>query len=402
MPNPRFHRPVVMALAATHVAVDAVAGSVGVLLPALGERFELTGAELGALVATFSASALLAQPLGGQLADRLGARRVTAAGAVAASVLLALLGAAPNLATVYLLLILGGFGAAAFHPAAAAVARDAAPERAHAALGLFAAGGMAGLAAGPIAALILADALGLAAVAVLMLPGALLGLLLAFRLPARSIRVERWDPRQSHASLWPVLAAAALGALGVAAFTAGVPLWYAESTSATSSSVGWSLAGFHLAGAFGGIIASIVATRTSPAVTAGTALALAPLPLAASLATAPGGAAHLVLAVLGGALANAATPLLIAGAQQRSPGRVAAASGMVMGVANGLGGIGFAGVVAIAHLIGVRSALWLAFAALIPAAVAAATTLRRPEHRPPVIVTLPRALSCGCSSAAAA
>lgn len=402
-PTPAQIQPsVLIALATTHVAVDAVAGSVGALLPALGERFELTGAELGALVATFSASALLAQPLGGHLADRFGARRVAAMGAVTASVLLALLGSAPHVAAVHLLLILGGFGAAAFHPAAAAVARDAAPERAHAAVGVFAAGGLVGLAAGPIAALLLARAIGLAAVAVLMLPGALLGVLLAFRLPARSVQVERWDLGHRRAPVWPILVAATLSGLGVTAFTAGIPLWYAEHTSATTSSVGWSLAGFHLAGAFGGLVAAVVATRTSAAVTAGGALLLAPLPLAASLVAEPGGRAHLVLAVLGGALANAATPLLVAGAQQRWPGHVAAASGLVMGVANGVAGIGFVAVAALADAVGLGSALGLGFSAFVPAAIAAAAALRRADRPLPVAVSLPRALSCGCRSAAAA
>ena len=78
------------ALGLAHTAVDAVTGSVSALLPTLDERFELSGAELGALVATVSASSLLAQPLAGRFADRIGPKKVATGGALVSSVLLAM------------------------------------------------------------------------------------------------------------------------------------------------------------------------------------------------------------------------------------------------------------------------------------------------------------------------
>src|SRR6187549_2040283 len=96
------------ALVASHTFVDLVSGSIGALLPTLKERFSLNSMQASAIIATLAASTALAQPIGGRVADRIGARRVAAFGAVLTSALLALVGTAPHLWLVYVLIVVGG------------------------------------------------------------------------------------------------------------------------------------------------------------------------------------------------------------------------------------------------------------------------------------------------------
>ena len=215
------------ALAAAHVGVDAVSGAVSVLLPILDERFALTGAEVGAMVATISVSALLAQPLAARLADRIGPKVVAAAGAIAAAGLLALLGVAGNLAVVYLLLVVGGLGSAGFHPAAAVIARRLLPEWAELAVSVFSAGGMVGLAFGPLAVLLVAAHAGLGFSPLLMLPGVAFGALLWWALPEDPPRVAtprlRDAPHLLRGPVGPLALAGTLAVVAVTTFGVGVP-----------------------------------------------------------------------------------------------------------------------------------------------------------------------------------
>ena len=57
-------------VALTHSAVDIAGGSVSALMPTIRERFQLSAAEIGALVAAVALCTSMAQPLAGRIADR--------------------------------------------------------------------------------------------------------------------------------------------------------------------------------------------------------------------------------------------------------------------------------------------------------------------------------------------
>lgn len=86
--------------------------------------------QTGALVATTAASTASSQPFVGRVADKIGARRVAGVGAVLSSALLALVGVSPSLWLVFVMILVGGLGSAAYHPAAAVLARRVLPQRA--------------------------------------------------------------------------------------------------------------------------------------------------------------------------------------------------------------------------------------------------------------------------------
>src|SRR5690625_6771907 len=85
-------------------------------------------------------------PMFGAIADRVRRRTVGALGVMTSSAVLSLMGIAPNPWLLLLLLLLGGLGSAAFHPAGTGMARDAARGKGGLAVGLFSAGGTLGLA----------------------------------------------------------------------------------------------------------------------------------------------------------------------------------------------------------------------------------------------------------------
>ena len=395
----------VAALAAGHAGVDAVTGSISALLPMLEARFHLSGSAVATLLATLSASSMLAQPIVGRVADRIGARAVAASGAVAASALLSLLGVVEHIALLYALLIVGGLGSAGFHPAAAAAARRVLPDRASLAVSIFSAGGMVGMALGPMAVLLLVAHAGIGFTPLLMVPGVVLGTLLWRVLPKESppaVHVERG--RGTRLVRGPVGRLAAAGmfvALASTTFHAGLPLWLSERGAGGASTIGLAFIAYEIAAAAGGMLSAWATTRVCPAWVGGGALALSPIPLLGVFASSPGTPTFYLACVLSGVLLNAATPLLMVAAQERSGGAVAAASGL-MGFASGAAGVLFVGIGALMDAAGLTAGLIAGFAFLAPAAFIAGRALDPRPASLPVLDVVAAACgdACACPTAA--
>ena len=389
----------VAVVAAAHAGVDAVSGSVAALLPTLEGRFELTGGQVGLLLATLSTASMLSQPVVGRVADRVGMKKVAVAGAITAAALLSLLGVVGHIAVVYALLVAGGLGSAAFHPAAAVAARRVLPERASLAISLFSAGGMVGLALGPIAVLLLTAHAGLGFTPLLMLPGVALGAALWRIVPDEAPHDERPKTdgalRLLRGPVGAVASAGMLVALASTTFHAGLPLWLTQrgGFDADAALIGWTLGAFDLAAAVGGLASAWGASRIAPSWIAGLSLAAAPAALAGTLVAAPGTPPFFLACVAAGALVNAAAPLLMVGAQDLSRGAVAAASGL-MGFASGAAGIAFIGIGQLIDTTSLTVGLAVGFAALLPAAAIAGRSLGRNAAEADVLDLV--AAGCGC------
>lgn len=391
----------VAALAAAHAGVDAVSGSISALLPTLESRFDLSGSAIATLLATLSASSSLAQPIVGRVADRFGARTVTAGGAVLAAALLSLLGVVHHLGVVYALLVVGGLGSAGFHPAAAAAARRVLPERASLAVSLFSTGGTIGLAFGPLLLLTLIANAGIGFTPLLMIPGVALGAVLWRVLPSDrppvANRARGGRARLLRGPVGPIAAATMFVALASTTFHVGLPLWFAEraDTAGDLSLVGWSFAAFDAAAVVGGLLAGWAAARIAPARLASSSLAVAPAALIATLSFAPGSTPFFLACAAAGALMSAAGPIFMVAAQDRAGTAVASASGLI-GFAVGTAGVAFIGIGALADVAGLEVALPVGFAAVLPAAAIAARALDRTPTRVGVLDAM--AAGCGCST----
>lgn len=360
--------PVVVATLA-HATNDAYAAFLPALLPLYALRLGLDGAALAGLVAIFAISGSLPGPALGLLADRVGARRVTAASVLLSAVLMSLLAVAPNPAWLYPLTALAGLGIAAIHPSGSTLARQGGltPELA---VALFSAGGMLGYAAGPQllnAARTWADDWMLP---VLVTPGLLAALAtLAFlpqdAAPRRAGTAPRFAWSLIAGPVGLVTLAAAFAFLPASAMLNGLPLLLAERHGLDPADpvLGRTISLYSLASAAGGIGVGLLVSRLRRRLLLGLVLAGSVPASLSVLLMAPSEPLFLAALLLAGMLGYASTPLLVVAAQDLVPDARAAASGMVFGLAAALTGALYFGLGLVQARYGAETALMLAFSA---------------------------------------
>src|SRR5690606_8075417 len=120
-----------------HFFNDLFAGTLAALLPTLQVRFDASEVMLASFVAALSFSSSMMQPLFGAVADRVGRRVVASFGVVTSSAILSLMGIMPSPWLLLPLLLVGGLGSAAFHPAGISLARSAVTRNRGLAMGIF-------------------------------------------------------------------------------------------------------------------------------------------------------------------------------------------------------------------------------------------------------------------------
>ena len=373
-------------LFAAHFFNDLFSGTLAALLPTLQLRFGVSELTLAVFVACLSFSSSVLQPLFGAVADRLGRRLVAAAGVIVTSTFLSLIPVMPSPLLLIPLLLVGGLGSAAFHPAGTALARQAAKAKGGLALGIFSAGGTMGMAFGPLVIGLFIINGWLDYSPVLMIPGVILGLLIYLLLPPQprsqdGSHTRLFDLELFRGPVGQLCLAGILRSIAWIAIVNGAPLWLVTSKglSATDPVVFWTITAFTASGAAGGIMAGLVEARFSrQALVTGTML-LAIVPLAVLLSSQPGSLVYFMAVVLAGMLTNGGLPIMVVAAQDAAPRAVSTASGMMMGLTWGTAGLLYLGVGALQEAIGMQAAMWLSILPLLPGALIAFLVLRRLE-----------------------
>lgn len=391
----------VILFALVHTVSDAVTNMLAALLPTIQNRFGLSESLLALLVATLSLSALVTQPLFGALADRLGNRRIAALGVISNAILFSLIGIVPNVYMLFGLILVGGLGSAALHPAIASMARQVGGKKPELAVGLFSAGGTLGIAVGPIIIMVLLASRGLSFTPWLMIPGILFGVLMFILTPEDARPTRQATTKLFDFSLLrgPVGLLALTGILSNVAFvtfTSAMPLWlvHEHGLPPNSAVIGWTLSAFSLAAAFGGIAGGEISNKLGAKRLIVASLLLAVLPLYSIFFLVPGSPAYFVMIVLAGALVNAGMPMLIVTAQDHSPKAAATAAGMLMGFSAGVAGLVYVGIGRLQESIGLAPAIMTGYLALFVGAIVAMIVIkpRNQNDDPPV-----DASSCLCS-----
>jgi FSR family fosmidomycin resistance protein-like MFS transporter len=364
-------------VAASHVGVDLTIGAVAGLLPSIRDDLDLSGGHVAIIATVLATVSSFGQPLAGRIIDRHGPRWPAVASATATALVL---GAMPILPTFTALIgaaVLGGAGAAIYHPAAATLARSSVEgKNTTTALGLFAGGGTLGLAIGPVLATGAARPLGPLLPLLLALPGVLLAIALAATTGADRRRQrdgvqERPQPTSLAESLRrtaPLIVAMSGVYLSSVTFSTAVPLWLADHRR--SGAIGATLAVFSLAAAVGGIAGGRLTTRTGRPSTAVYPMLAAPLALLGLAHATPGSATWYLTIAAAGALSSTAIPVALDAAQGRLSGSVASASGLLMGLPIGVASATYLGLttlidpIEITH-VAVIAGMTTAFAALV-------------------------------------
>lgn len=361
-----------------HFFNDLFAGTLAALLPTLQLRFDASELLLAAFVATLSFSSSMLQPLFGAVADRLGRRVVAAAGVMATSAVLSLMGIMQSPLLLVPLLLFGGLGSAAFHPAGSSLARSAASRNRGLAMGIFSAGGTFGMAMGPLVIGLFLINGWLHLTPWLMVPGLLFGFLIYVLVPPQPRELTAHTSKLFDAELFrgPVGTLCLAGVLRSISWTAiinGAPLWlvHARGLGPASPVLFLTITAFTISGAVGGIVSGLVEHRFSRrALVTGSMLA-AIVPLVLMLVSTPGSMVYYVSVALAGMLVNGGLPIMVVSAQDMAPHAIATASGMMMGLTWGTAGVLYLGIGALQDAIGMNAAMALSVLPLLPGALIA-------------------------------
>ena len=172
--------PVVVRMGLAHFVVDWFSNALAPLMPLLVTRLQLTLTGAGTLAMILQLASSVAQVLFGDLADRGRARQMLWGGAVVSVVGLSLLPLCQNWSQLVVVLIVGGLGVAAFHPAGAMLAHRFGRAKPGYAMAVYVTSGTLGFAVGPVAVALVAERFGPEWVSLLAIPG-LVGIAVALR-----------------------------------------------------------------------------------------------------------------------------------------------------------------------------------------------------------------------------
>lgn len=364
------------ALTLSHLVTDAYTALLTPLLPAIRSQFGVSIAQTALLVTIAAFVGSMLQPVFGLLADRGDRRVLLALGPVVCGLGMTMLGFAPTFTLVALLVALGGVGSGVFHPAAIGFVHTvSAAGRRGLFAALFAGGGTAGVAIGPLAA----TAVGLGGLHWFLPVGVGAALLTWFTAPRPS--AVRQVPRswREYAAVFRgplrlLWATSVLRSLSTVSYT-GL-LGFLLTARGDVRHLGPSLAAFSLSAAVGGIVGGILSDRMGR-ITVLRSSILGTIPLFVALVyTTPGAWWYYPLTMVVGGLVNANLPVTVVAAQEYAPDHVATASALMMGFAWGTSGLLFLAIGWVADLTSPQVAMIVAILALMPAFW---LTLRLPE-----------------------
>jgi len=371
-------------LSSGHLATDFANGALPALLPFLRERFSLSYTAVGAIILASQASSSLIQPLFGLWSDRRGAIWLLPAGVVCAGIGIALAADAPSYWLVLLLVLVSGVGVAAFHPEGSKFAGFVSGRRRASGMAWFSIGGNLGYALGPIATTAAVAALGLRGGMLVALPC----LVVAAAMLAGTPYLRGFAPEPGAARagagdddptamklLLGVIALRSVAWFGLITF---VPLW--EVSLGHSKSHGNHLLALMLfAGGVGTLLLGPLADHFGrrPVLLAGV-VATGPLLLVFVLVGGVPGA--VALALIGACVVGTFGVTMVMG-QEYMPRHIGTASGLVIGLSVGLGGVAAVGLGRLADATSLRSAFFVAAAAPMLAVVLAALLPSRRARR---------------------
>ena len=340
-----------------HSVIDSYATLLPHLLPVLLARLAAhTTAKYslaGALISVYNFFSALNQIFFGWLEDRVRSIHFLTFGVASTAFCLSLLNAAPSIWVVFLLLIAGGTGVAAFHPLGTVQAASLAKKSQGLGVSIFLTGGNLGRAVGPLLIMLFLVRHGWNMLVWCMIPGLFLALLVPIVLELRVPKTRSPDTDQSslrskkRSALWesirpclrPLLALyliAVLRTLTTIGLENFLSIFLDERgySNVARSAV---LALFLFAGTVGILVGGSLSHRVTRYRLLLFSLIASPPLLYLSLHSSS--ATFLVLLFLGNLALSTSTSVNIVWAQQLLPERENIASSLMMGGAWGVGGV---------------------------------------------------------------
>lgn len=351
-----MNKKVLLILGTGHAITDINQGAIPMVLAFMQPVLGLSQLQVGIVMLAFSITSSVIQPIFGVLSDRFRAVWLIPLGCLLAGLGMSFSGFSPNYHLLLAAALFSGLGVAAYHPEGSKFARFASGPRKASGMSLFSVGGNLGFAAGPVLALFFYGLAGLhGTLGFLALNGAMAVLLWANlnTISDQEIKIKPAPAKQSQGATekpaWLDLKKMGLPVLLLVIFVINrswmhlglvtfLPQYYvnylhqSEAYAAALSSV------FLFAGVFGTMAGGPAADRWGlKSVIIGSMVML--IPLLYLFVHLQGIWVTVVVALAGFAMISTFAVTVVL-AQEMLPNNVGLASGLILGFAIGLGGVG--------------------------------------------------------------
>ncbi len=324
-----------------HMLNDGYASFFAPLLPLLIDRLGLSLALAGMLGTARILINSLAQPGLGHLVDRAQRPLLVVLGPFLTVCAMSMIGRVGSFEQLFALLAIAGIGTALFHPAAASLVAAGGGNKRGLVMALFSSGGTAGGAVAPLVIVAFVGAAGLTRTPWLVLPG--LVVLALFTIPLRHTipASEKKTPEKFKFSaiprpfilLWSVIVLRSMAGSAFANFLAVL----VTQRGGTAFAGGAAISAFLLSGAIGGFVAGNLSDRFGrKSVIFATIILAAPFLLLFLYGPAN---LSIIFAAGAGLFIFSSTPVGVVAAQELLPGKTGLVSGLVIGLAWGVGGL---------------------------------------------------------------
>lgn len=380
---------VLILLSLGHLVTDIHQGAIPLMLPYLKEKFELSYFAVGAVVLVTNFSSSIIQPIFGLYSDKVNTPWLLPMGVGLAAAGVALAGIMPSYSLVLMVVLLSGFGIAAYHPEGSKLAHFAAGSKRGSAMSIFSVGGNLGFAIGPILGALFLGKWGLNGTLGFLIPGALMAIVLYLLLPkmmeATNQSRQNWQEQRIANKTNGVKATWSWGLIllmlvviirswihfGLISY---IPLYYESYMGETTFGAATIVAAFLVAGAIGTLLGGPLADKFGVKKQICGSMGLM-IPLLYIFFNASEIVGIVAIALAGMALISTFATTVVLG-QQYLPHNLGLASGLMLGFAVGAGGIGvpILGLIAdhyglplVMKIIGLLPILGLCLAVILPA-----------------------------------
>jgi len=335
-------------LIAGHFVTDINTGALPAFLPFIKEALQLSYTVTASIILIFNVTSSVIQPIFGFFSDRWSARWLLPVGPFIASLGLALLGLGSSYVWILFFAALSGIGQASYHPEGFKTISLLSQRKKASAISVFHFGGNLGFALGPIMATLFFTQWGLKGSLVFILPGILMTAVFLF-IPHWKVNqglpqtqgeyFESLTPlRQNFLAmallLWVVIFRSATR-LGLLTF---IPFYFISILHQDPMVSGKYLSMFLLAGTVGILIGGPLADRWGYKKTVLCSLILSPVFLYLFFFTS--GIWSLVFFSMAGLVLISSNSVTMAMGQSFMPQNLGMASGLMLGLSMGIGGIG--------------------------------------------------------------
>lgn len=329
---------------AGHLVNDLYMNQIQVLIP-FWIIAGLSATQGGFLVAAFTLSSSLLQPLFGILSDRKSYRWLIFCGTAWMTILLSLMGLTHNYLLLFTLAMLAGLGTAAFHPQASKMVAQCSGSQKSFAQAVFIAAGNIGWALTPLCLVPLVNHYGMSVSPYFIIPGLFISLLLwiisrnrTFTVTESKAKAPIWSTLKEHGhELTRILLIVALRSLTYSSLIAFLPLYLKEHhvPLVTSSRM---LSFMLFTGSIGGLVGGFLADKYGRRLVLITSLTLT-TPLYILFLMTQGWVSIFFLGIAGACLL-ATFSVTVTAAHKVIRNNAGLASGLTLGFGQGIGGLG--------------------------------------------------------------